>query len=70
MLLVPTLAIAAAIFLAGNFVRVMRTLRTPRPLRWELYPVPKGPRQRQRYGGSYFQETDWWTKRPESSHTG
>ena len=70
MLLVPTLAIAAAIFLSGSFFRVMRTLRVPRPLRWELYPIPKGPRERQRYGGSYFEETDWWTKQAESSHTG
>ena len=42
----------------------------PAPLRWELYPIPKGPRERQRYGGSYFEQSDWWTKPPETGHTG
>jgi nitrate reductase gamma subunit len=70
MLLVLTLSIAAAIFLAGNLVRLIRTLRAPRPLRWELYPIPKGPRERQRYGGSYFEEADWWSKPTESGHAG
>lgn len=70
MLLVLTLSIAVAIFLAGNLARVIRTLRAPHPLRWELYPIPKGPRERQRHGGSYFEETDWWTKPAESSHGG
>ena len=40
----------------------------PAHLRWELYPIPKGPRERQRYGGSYFEESDWWTKPPNTSH--
>lgn len=60
--MLTVLAIAFAIFLLGNLARVVRIVRMPVPLRWELYPVPKGPRERQRYGGSYFEETDWWTK--------
>jgi len=55
---------ALAVFLAGNLVRLARILIMPVHLRWELYPVPKGPRDRVRYGGSYFEELDWWT-RPE-----
>ena len=70
MLLAVTLSIAVAIFLVGNLIRVVRTLRAPRPLRWELYPIPKGPRERQRYGGSYFEETDWWSKPAESGGAG
>ncbi len=54
-----------AIFLVGNVARAVRTLRMPRSVRWELYPVPKGSPERQLYGGSYFEETEWWTK-PES----
>src|ERR1039457_1178999 len=40
----------------------------PAHLRWELYPIPKGPKARQRYGGSYFEESDWWTKPLKTSH--
>ena len=42
----------------------------PTTLRWELYPIPKGPRERQRYGGSYFEEPDWWTKPRSGGHQG
>jgi nitrate reductase gamma subunit len=40
----------------------------PAHLRWELYPIPKGPQERQRYGGSYFEESNWWTKPVDTSH--
>jgi nitrate reductase gamma subunit len=56
------LTAAAAIFFIGNAWRVVATLRMPRPLRWDLYPIPRGPIERQRYGGSYFEDTDWWTR--------
>jgi nitrate reductase gamma subunit len=62
------ISIALFIFFAGNAIRLMKTLRMPAHLRWELYPIPKGPRGRQRYGGSYFEESDWWTKPVETSH--
>ncbi len=42
----------------------------PLPLRWELYPIPKGPRERQRYGGSYFEQSDWWTKSSDTGRRG
>jgi nitrate reductase gamma subunit len=62
----PPLAIALttafAVFILGNLYRAARTARLPLHLRWELYPIPRGPRDRQRYGGSYFEETEWWTK--------
>jgi nitrate reductase gamma subunit len=59
-----TLALIAAIsvFLLGNLCRVVKAMLMPAHLRWELYPIPKGSRDRQRYGGSYFEETEWWTK--------
>jgi len=40
-------------------------LRMPIHLRWELYPVAheKG----RDYGGSYFEDMDWWTKPREKS---
>jgi len=58
-ILIP-LALAAVVFLAGNTLRVVQFIRLPLPLRWELYPIPKGPRERQQYGGSYFEESEWW----------
>ena len=68
MLTVMLISVALVIFFAGNAVRVVKFLRMPSPLRWELYPIPKGPRERQRYGGSYFEESDWWTKPVKTSH--
>jgi nitrate reductase gamma subunit len=68
MLTVMLISVALVIFFAGNAARVVKTLRMPAHLRWELYPIPKGPRERQRYGGSYFEESDWWTKPRASSH--
>lgn len=40
--------------------KAIRIARMPIHLRWELYPVPheKG----RDYGGSYFEEVEWWTK--------
>lgn len=53
---------AVAVFVAGNACRVRRIVAMPAHLRWELYPIPRGPAERQRYGGSYFEESEWWTK--------
>jgi nitrate reductase gamma subunit len=61
-LLTLTLIAALAVFLLGNLSRVVKVMRMPAHLRWDLYPIPKGPHDRQRYGGSYFEETEWWTK--------
>ncbi len=69
-MLIFLLSLGALIFVAGNAARVLRTLRRPTPLRWELYPIPKGPRERRRYGGSYFEESEWWTKPPEHGRGG
>jgi nitrate reductase gamma subunit len=68
MLLIILISVAVIIFFAGNAVHIAKFLRMPTPLRWELYPIPKGPRERQRYGGSYFEQSNWWTKPPETGH--
>ena len=52
---------ALAVFLLGVCVRISIWLRMPIHVRWELYPVAhEGARAA--YGGSYLEETDWWTK--------
>jgi len=61
---------ALAIFIAGNLVRILRIATMPAHLRWELYPVPHEPPAKARYGGSYFEETDWWTRSMETSRFG
>ncbi len=49
------------IFLLGVSVRISLWVRMPIHVRWELYPVAhEGARAA--YGGSYLEETDWWTK--------
>jgi nitrate reductase gamma subunit len=50
-----------ATFLVAFVFRAVRIARLPVHLRWELAPVPheKGKSQ---YGGSYFEEYEWWTK--------
>jgi len=54
--------LGALAFLAGSVARAARYARTPAHLRWELYPVPHEEPERARHGGSYFEESDWWTR--------
>src|ERR1039458_4093006 len=67
-----TLALLAAIlvFFLGNLYRVVKVMLMPAHLRWDLYPIPKGSRERQAYGGSYFEETEWWTNPVDTGHGG
>lgn len=46
-------------------VKVMKIARMPLHLRWELYPVV--PEKGYKYGGSYFEELDWWAKSRQKS---
>ena len=62
--------VAAAAFIIGNVWRIVRVARMPAHLRWELYPMPKGSRAQQQYGGSYFEQTEWWTRPRERSWPG
>jgi nitrate reductase gamma subunit len=52
--------------IAAYSFKIAKYFRMPMHLRWELYPVPheKGSR----YGGSYMEEVEWWTK-PRSRQT-
>jgi nitrate reductase gamma subunit len=70
MLTIIFLSVAVLVFVVGNAVRITKFLRMPTPLRWELYPIPKGSPARQRYGGSYFEDSDWWTKSRSHDHQG
>ncbi len=50
------------IFLITVIYRLMRIANTPAHLRWDLYPVPHEGFKKAKYGGSYYEELDWWTK--------
>jgi nitrate reductase gamma subunit len=56
-------------FVLAVVVRFLRISRLPLHLRWELYPVAH-EKGRAQYGGSYFEEMDWWTKPRQSSLLG
>lgn len=53
---------ALATFAIGCLRRARQYAKLPVHLRWELYPVPHEPSPRAAYGGSYFEESEWWTK--------
>jgi nitrate reductase gamma subunit len=61
--------VSAAVFVAAIVARAVKISRLPLHLRWELYPVAH-EKGRASYGGSYFEESDWWTKPRESSLVG
>ncbi len=48
-------------FVVAVAVRAYKIQTMPVHLRWELYPVAHEGK-RASYGGSYYEELDWWTK--------
>jgi nitrate reductase gamma subunit len=60
---------SVAVFVAAVVIRAVRIARLPLHLRWELYPVAH-EKGRSRYGGSYLEEPEWWTKPRQSSLLG
>ena len=58
------------IFFIAALYRIIRITTTPIHLRWELYPVPHEGLKKMKYGGSYLEEPEWWTKPRTSSKIG
>jgi nitrate reductase gamma subunit len=57
---------AIGIFVIAVIARFLMWARMPMHLRWELYPVAhEGPKAK--YGGSYLEEFEWWTKKRHKS---
>lgn len=61
--------LSAVVFLVAIVYRAARIARLPIHLRWELYPVAH-EKGRATYGGSYLEESNWWTKPRQSSLAG
>jgi nitrate reductase gamma subunit len=59
-----------ACFVFGCVRRAHHYASLPLHLRWELYPVPHEPSKRAKHGGSYFEESEWWTKPRRPNHLG
>ena len=55
-----------AVFVVVFVFRAVKMARLPVHLRWELAPVPH-EKGKGRYGGSYLEEYEWWTKPREKS---
>ena len=59
----------ALVFIVSVVTRFLKIARLPVHVRWELYPVAH-EKGRASYGGSRFEELDWWTKPQEKSLLG
>ncbi|KUK82538.1 MAG: Nitrate reductase gamma subunit, partial [Pelotomaculum thermopropionicum] len=57
-------------FLAVSVYKARRLAGMPLHGRWELYPVPREPAERARYGGSYYEDPEWWKKPRKISRAG
>ena len=65
--LIIVLTYIAYIFIVVVYtVKVVAWLRMPPHIRWDLYPVIH--EEHYRYGGSYYEQQEWWTKqRPKDT---
>ncbi|MEW6661920.1 MAG: respiratory nitrate reductase subunit gamma [Bacillota bacterium] len=57
-------------FIFLSLSKAAKFAKMPMHSRWELYPVPKEKGERGEYGGSYFEDLEWWNKPREVSHIG
>jgi nitrate reductase gamma subunit len=54
-------------FIGASLYRFYRFYSMPMHGRWELYPVPKEAAGKRRYGGSYFEDPEWWSRPRDAS---
>lgn len=55
-------------FIGISLYKAYQYAKMPMHARWELYPVPKEPGERGHYGGSYYEDLEWWDKPRKVSH--
>lgn len=70
MLLTVFMYTAITAFVVFSLRKARQYARNPLANRWELYPVPGEPGARRRYGGSYYEEAEWWTRPRQVSRIG
>src|SRR5512137_269510 len=49
------------VLVVGVTMKTIRIARMPIHIRWDLYPIPH-EKGKEHYGGSYYEEIDWWSK--------
>jgi len=54
-------------FVIACIARFLMWSRMPMHMRWELYPVAHEGGGKAAYGGSYLEDTEWWSKKREVS---
>lgn len=68
MLLLFFIYFSIAAFIGISLYKAYQYSKMPMHARWELYPVPKEAGERGHYGGSYYEDLDWWDKPRKVSH--
>ena len=61
--------LAIIVFVAAVLYRILHYINNPMHVRWELYPVAHEGKKAA-YGGSYYEEVDWWKKPRTKSYIG
>lgn len=56
------------LFIGVSAARIFKLSRLPVNLRWEIYPSPRGPKEKRQYGGSYMEELDW-ARKPQAGES-
>jgi nitrate reductase gamma subunit len=62
------LYVSILVLIIGIIAKAIRISRMPAHLRWDLYPIPH-EKSKAAYGGSYYEESNWWTRPREVSLT-
>lgn len=62
--------LSVAAFIGLSLYKAHQFAKMPMHGRWELYPVPKEADGKGHYGGSYYEDTEWWNKPRKVSHIG
>ena len=70
MLLTVFIYLSIVAFIGLSLYKAYQFANMPMHGRWELYPVPKEPGERGHYGGSYYEDLEYWNKPREVSHSG
>jgi nitrate reductase gamma subunit len=59
--------LSVLVFLILVISKIIKYARMPVHVRWELYPVAH-ERGKSKYGGSYFEDPDWWKNNTKKNH--
>ncbi|MHB8917370.1 MAG: respiratory nitrate reductase subunit gamma [Desulfocucumaceae bacterium] len=70
MLLLLFTYFSIAAFVGVSLYKFYQLAKMPMHGRWELYPVPKEASDRRHYGGSYYENLEWWNKPRNASLAG